>query len=86
MNEFKKILDKAKEETNKELTNEIKSLSILSEDDINQIAPTDVDKAKLRELLLVLGDVTKTDESKTKIIKEIADTSKVIINIMERLI
>ena len=86
MDEFKKILDKAKEETNKELVNEIKSLSILSEDEINEIASTDIDKAKLRELLLVLADVTKTDESKTTIIKEIADTSKVIINIMERLI
>lgn len=86
MNDFKRILDKAKEETNRELMTEIKGLSTLTSEEINSIASTDVDKAKLLDLLLILSDNTKNDETKNNIIKELANTSGIIIRLLEKLI
>jgi len=86
MSDWKNILDKAKEETNKELMTEIKGMSVLTEDEIESIASSDVDKTKLRDLLLIIRDTTKSNENKNKIIKELADGSDVVINLINKIL
>ena len=86
MADWKDILDKAKEETNKELIGEIKSLTILSEDEINVIAPFDLDKTKLRDLLVVIKDTTKSNEEKNKVIKDLVDGSNLLIHLVEKIL
>jgi hypothetical protein len=86
MSDWKNILDKAKEETNKELMIEIKGMSVLTADEIESIASSDVDKTKLRDLLLIIRDTTKSNENKNKIIKELVDGSDVVINLINKIL
>jgi len=85
MSNWKDVLNKAKEKTNEELINEIKSFTFLSEDEITAIAPTAIDKTKLAEVLSTIQDVTKSNEDKNKIIKEIADTSDMILGLINKI-
>jgi len=86
MADWKDILDKAKEETNKELISEIKSLTILSEDEIMVIAPSDLDKTKLRDLLVVIKDATKSNEEKNKVIKDLVEGSNLLIHLVGKIL
>ena len=86
MTDFKSMLDKAKEETTKELMNEIKNLSKLTDSEINNVAPNNIDKTRLRDLLLVVNNATKSNEEKKKLIKELADTSDIISNLIDKML
>ena len=85
MSEWKEIMDTAKDETRKELTEEIRDLSILSDTDIAFIAPTDLDKSHLREILNVMNDRTVTKKQKLEIITSYSG-SYLIIDLIERFI
>lgn len=85
MAKWKEIIDVAKEETRKELTEEIRDLSILSNTEIEIIAPTDLDKSYLRDLLKIMNDVTITNEEKIEYITSFSG-SCLFINLLERIV
>ena len=85
MSEWKEIMDKAKDETRKELTEEIRDLSILSENDIEIVASTDLDKSYLRDLLNVMNDNTITNEQRLDFMTSFSG-SYLIVNLIEKFI
>jgi DNA helicase IV len=85
MSEWKEIMETAKEETRKELTEEIRDLSILSDGEIEVIAPTDLDKSYLRDLLNVMKNHVMTNEKKLEYITS-SSGSCLIINLMQRVL
>ena len=86
MAEFNEILEKAKEETTKELMKEIKNLTVLSEDDILVLAPDVLDKKNLSELLKVVKDKTKSVEYKIGFIGGLSQKSDIVLKILEKFI
>ena len=85
MAKWKEIIDVAKEETRKELTEEIRDLSILTDNEIDIIAPTDLDKSYLRDIFNIMKDVTVTNEERLERITS-SSGSHLIINLIERFV
>lgn len=85
MNEWKEIMDTAKDETRKELTEEIRDLSILSDGDIEIVAPSDLDKSHLRDLLNVMKDNTITNEQRLEFMTSFSG-SYLVVNLLEKFI
>ena len=85
MSEWKEIMDTAKDETRKELTEEIRDFSILSENEIEIVAPTDLDKSYLRDLLKVMKDNTITKEQRLEYMTSFSG-SYLVVNLLERII
>jgi hypothetical protein len=85
MSEWKEIMDAAKEETRKELTEEIRDSSILSENEIELVAPTDLDKSYLRDLLNVMKDNTITNEQRLDYMTSFSG-SYLVVNLLEKFI
>jgi hypothetical protein len=86
MAKWKEIIDTAKEETRKELTEEIRDLSILSENEIEIIAPTDLDKSYLRDIFNIMKDVTITTNEKRLECITLSSGSYLIVNLLERFV
>jgi len=85
MGEWKEIIDKAKDETRKELVSEIRDLSILSNLDIEVVAPSDLDKSYLRDMLKVISDNTISKEQRLETLTSCSG-SYLIVNLLERFI
>jgi DNA helicase IV len=85
MAKWKEIIDVAKEETRKELTEEIRDLSILSNREIEVIAPTDIDKSYLRDLLNVMNDSAITNEDKVEYITS-SSGSYLVVTLLQRIL
>ena len=85
MSEWKEIIDTAKDETRKELTEEIRDSSILSNGDIEIVAPSDLDKSYLRDLLNVMKDNTITNEQRLDFMTSFSG-SYLVVNLIERFI
>ena len=85
MSEWKEIMDAAKDETRKELTEEIRDSSILSNGDIEIVAPSDLDKSYLRDLLNVMKDNTITNEQRLDFMTSFSG-SYLVVNLIERFI
>lgn len=85
MAKWEEILGTAKDETKKELTEEIRDLSILSESEIEIVASTDLDKFYLRNIFKTMKNVTITDEEKLDYITS-SSGSHLIINLIEKFV
>ena len=86
MSEFNDILNKAKEKTNQELKDQILKLTQITEEEIDEIAPKDIDKAKLKELLEVINDKTKDLEFKKHVLEHMSQTSEVVVKLLEKIL
>ena len=86
MTDWPEIFEKAKQETNKELMADIRKLTILSENDINKIAPLDNDKAKLRELLRIVNESENQRVEAIKMVNELLENSDIIIKLIYKIL
>jgi len=82
---WKEIVDTAKEETRKELIEEIRDLSILSESEIELVAPNDLQKSYLRNILGIVKDTNISNETKLELLVA-ASGSELIVNLLERVV
>jgi len=86
MTDWTNIFEKAKQETHKELMDDIRKLTILSENDINKIAPLDTDKAKLRELLRVVTESEIQQIEANLVINELLENSDIIMKLINKIL
>lgn len=83
MTDWNKILEQAKDETKKELMEDIQDVSILNEKEINSIAPLDSDKAKLRELFRTVADA---ETQINTVVRELSDNSDIIVKLIKTIL
>ena len=83
---FKDMLEKAKKKTNRDLKEQIQRLTEITDAEIDEIAPNDIDKAKLKELLEVINDKTKDLEFKKNVLQHMSETSEVVVKLLEKIL
>jgi hypothetical protein len=67
---WKSIVRDAKETTNHELAEEIANLTRLTTEEIDDIAPSKLDKTDLARLMKIVKDSTQSNEEKAAAIKK----------------
>ena len=82
---WKEIVDIAKDETRKELVEEIRDLSILSESEIELVAPSDLKKSHLKNILDIVKNTDVSNEMKLDLIVA-ASGSELIVNLLEKFV
>lgn len=85
MSKWKEILETAKKETRKNLVEEIRDLSILSESEIELVAPSDLEKSYLRNIFSVIQRSDLSEEKKFEYVSA-SSGSHLIINLLERFV
>ena len=78
---WKNIIDKAKTETDQELIEVILDKSTLSESMVESIAPSTIDKTKLKELVEVMRSA-ETIREKAEALAKISEASDVVVNLI----
>ena len=82
MNNWKKLIEQAKTETDETLSKNILDKTTLSESMMESIAPSTLDKSKLKELADIMRDSTKSNREKAESLSEISKASDVVVNLV----
>lgn len=81
---WEEILKDAQTQTDSQLASDISSLSRLSDDEINEIAPQAIDKAKLTALMQTIADATKSNKEKAEAIKNIQGFAEMAVAVLKK--
>jgi len=84
--DFDEILNEAERRTDKFFEEEIAKRTRLTQEEINEIAPTTVDKNKLGELLKVVEDATKSNEQKAQALRNIAGLAELAVSVLKKVV
>lgn len=83
---FKEIADEAKNITDQQLSSDISSLTKLSQEEINSIAPAPLDKDNLKKLIQMVKDSAKSNEIKAETITNIDNGVSLLVSLLSKLI
>lgn len=79
--EFDDVLDEAEKKTNEQLKDKITSLTKLTVEDLQKIAPTVEDKNKLLGLMQIVRSTANDNDKKAQILANIEMYAGIILNI-----
>ncbi len=80
------ILQAAGQKTDAEFASQLSSLTHLTDDEINTIAPTNIDKVNLTKLLKVVNDSTLNNSQKADAIKNATDILNIAVPLISKLL
>lgn len=83
---LQELADEAKDITDQQLSSQISSLTRLTQDEIDSIAPAPLDKENLQKLIGIIKDSTKSNEQKAEAIKTIDQHLSLLISIVSKFI
>lgn len=80
------MLDEVDAEVERKLdASQIAALAGCSADELQALAPADLDSAKLEQLMAIVGDVTRSNEQKAAAIQSIAGLTDIAIGLAAKL-
>ena len=79
------ILNQAEENANKKFLNEMSELVKLSNDEIAECIPPDIDSNKFAELIEVVNDAAKSNREKADAIRNTAGFAEIAANLLTKL-
>ena len=83
---WEEIRRKARKEAGANFAAKASSLTHLTDEEINEIAPTPLDREKFSELMAIVKDTTKSNEAKAQAIKNMNDLAQMAVKVIEKLI
>ena len=83
---FRKISEEAREATNANLAGEISSLTRLSEEDIQRLLPSKVDKERFGTLMAIVADSTSNNAKVASLKENMEDIGHVLVRILKLLL
>lgn len=83
---FRRVAAKVREETNSELANEIATLTPLTADDVERLAPTKADKEALAELMAIVSAATSENARIASFRRNVSRLAKVAVRLLRAVV
>ena len=83
---LEELAEEAGNMTDQQLSGQISSLTRLTQDEINSIAPAPLDKQNLNKLIGIIKDTSKSNEQKAESIKNIDQHLSLLVSIVSKFI
>lgn len=80
------ILNSAQSTTDKEFASQISSLTHMTDDEINKLAPANIDKENLAKLLKIVSDSTLNNNQKADAIRNTTGLLEIAIPLISKFI